>query len=133
MGTDIHVIDPRWSPTSLAPTHLGHGIAVAPGGRALKFYASVRLDIRRVEQIKDGTERTGNRTRVKVAKNKRARRFRTAEFDIIYGTGIFREGSIFDVATDLGVVKKSGAWYTCESEQLGQGRENAKQFLHDAR
>ena len=105
---------------------------VTPGGRALKFYASVRLDIRRVEQIKDGAEMTGNRTRVKVAKNKCAPPFRTAEFDIMYGTGISREGSILDVAVDIGIVKKSGAWYTYEGEQLGQGRENAKQFLHDA-
>ncbi|MHB1782904.1 MAG: recombinase RecA [Acidimicrobiales bacterium] len=104
---------------------------VTPGGRALKFYASVRLDIRRVEQIKNGAEMTGNRTRVKVAKNKCAPPFRTAEFDIMYGTGISREGSILDVAVDLGIVKKSGAWYTYEGEQLGQGRENAKQFLHD--
>jgi recombination protein RecA len=105
---------------------------VTPGGRALKFYASVRLDIRRVEQIKDGAEMTGNRTRVKVVKNKCAPPFRTAEFDIMYGTGISREGSILDVAVDLGIVKKAGAWYTYEGEQLGQGRENAKQFLRDS-
>jgi recombination protein RecA len=98
----------------------------------LKFYASVRLDIRRVEQIKDGAEMTGNRTRVKVVKNKCAPPFRTAEFDIMYGTGISREGSILDVAVDLGIVKKAGAWYTYEGEQLGQGRENAKQFLRDS-
>jgi len=105
---------------------------VTPGGRALKFYASVRLDIRRVEQIKDGAEMTGNRTRVKVVKNKCAPPFRTAEFDIMYGTGISREGSILDVAVDLGIVKKAGAWYTYEGEQLGQGRENAKQFLRES-
>ena len=105
---------------------------VTPGGRALKFYASVRLDIRRVETIKDGAEMTGNRTRVKVVKNKCAPPFRTAEFDIMYGTGISREGSILDVAVDLGIVKKAGAWYTYEGEQLGQGRENAKQFLRDS-
>ena len=102
-----------------------------PGGRALKFYASVRLDIRRVEAIKDGAEMIGNRTRVKVAKNKVAPPFKLAEFDIMYGKGISREGSLLDVAVDLGIVKKSGAWFTYEGEQLGQGRENAKQFLAD--
>jgi len=100
-----------------------------PGGRALKFYSSVRLDIRRVESIKDGAEVTGNRTRVKVVKNKVSAPFRQAEFDIMYGKGISREGSLLDVAVDLGIVKKSGAWFTYEGEQLGQGRENAKQFL----
>ncbi|MGD0219721.1 MAG: recombinase RecA [Acidimicrobiales bacterium] len=105
---------------------------VTPGGRALKFYASVRLDIRRVESIKDGAEIVGSRTRVKVVKNKCAPPFRSAEFDIMYGQGISREGSILDVAVDLGIVKKSGAWYTYEGEQLGQGRENAKQFLRQS-
>jgi recombination protein RecA len=105
---------------------------VTPGGRALKFYASVRLDIRRVESIKDGAEIIGSRTRVKVVKNKCAPPFKTAEFDIMYGQGISREGSILDVAADLGLVKKSGAWYTYEGEQLGQGRENAKQFLRES-
>jgi len=100
-----------------------------PGGRALKFYSSVRLDIRRVESIKDGAEAIGNRTRVKVVKNKCASPFRQAEFDIMYGKGISREGSLLDVGVDLGIVKKSGAWFTYEGEQLGQGRENAKQFL----
>ena len=100
-----------------------------PGGRALKFYSSVRLDIRRIEAIKEGLEVVGNRTRVKVVKNKCAPPFRQAEFDIMYGRGISREGSVVDLGVDLGVVKKSGAWYTYEGEQLGQGRENAKKFL----
>jgi recombination protein RecA len=100
-----------------------------PGGRALKFYSSVRLDIRRIESIKDGVEVVGNRTRVKVVKNKVAPPFKQAEFDIMYGKGISREGSLLDIGVDLGFVKKSGAWYTYEGEQLGQGRENAKAFL----
>jgi recombination protein RecA len=100
-----------------------------PGGRALKFYSSVRLDIRRIESIKDGVEVVGNRTRVKVVKNKCAPPFKLSEFDIMYGKGISREGSLLDVGVDLGLVKKSGAWYTYDGEQLGQGRENAKQFL----
>jgi len=100
-----------------------------PGGRALKFYSSVRLDIRRVEAIKDGAEIVGNRTRVKVVKNKVSAPFRQAEFDIMYGRGISREGSLLDVGVDLGIVKKAGAWFTYEGEQLGQGREKAKQFL----
>jgi recombination protein RecA len=104
---------------------------VTPGGRALKFYASVRLDIRRIESIKDGAEVVGNRTRVKVVKNKCSAPFKQAEFDIMYGKGISREGSLLDMAVELGVVKKSGAWYTYEGEQLGQGRENAKVFLAD--
>jgi recombination protein RecA len=102
-----------------------------PGGRALKFYSSVRLDIRRIEAIKDGVEVVGNRTRVKVVKNKVASPFRQCEFDIMYGKGISREGSLLDVGVELGIVKKSGAWFTYEGEQLGQGRENAKQFLID--
>ncbi len=100
-----------------------------PGGRALKFYSSVRLDIRRIESIKDGVEVVGNRTRVKVVKNKVAAPFRQAEFDIMYGRGISREGSVLDIGVDLGFIKKSGAWYTYEGEQLGQGRENSKEFL----
>ncbi len=104
---------------------------VTPGGRALKFYSSVRLDIRRIESIKDGTEVVGNRTRVKVVKNKCAAPFRQAEFDIMYGQGISREGSILDVAVELGFVKKAGAWFTYEGEQMGQGRENVKTFLRE--
>ncbi len=104
---------------------------VTPGGRALKFYSSVRLDIRKVESIKDGSDTVGSRTRVKVVKNKIAPPFKQAEFDIMYGTGISREGSLLDVAVDLGIVRKAGAWFTYESEQLGQGRENVKQYLRD--
>jgi len=102
-----------------------------PGGRALKFYSSIRLDIRRIEAIKDGLEVVGNRTRVKVVKNKCSPPFRQAEFDIMYGHGISREGSVIDLGVDLDIVDKSGAWYTYEGEQLGQGRENAKKFLVD--
>jgi recombination protein RecA len=102
-----------------------------PGGRALKFYSSVRLDIRRIEAIKDGVEVVGNRTRVKVVKNKVAAPFRQAEFDIMYSQGISREGSLLDIGVDLGLVNKSGAWYTYEGEQLGQGREKAKEFLSE--
>jgi len=100
-----------------------------PGGRALKFYSSVRLDIRRIESLKDGAEVVGNRTRVKVVKNKVSPPFRQAEFDIMYGKGISREGALLDMSVDLGVVTKSGAWFTYEGEQLGQGRENSKNFL----
>src|SRR5580692_6527975 len=102
-----------------------------PGGRALKFYASIRLDIRKIETIKDGAEAVGNRVRVKVVKNKTSPPFKQAEFDIMYGRGISREGSLLDVAVDLGIVKKSGAWFTYEGEQLGQGRENVKTFLSE--
>jgi recombination protein RecA len=102
---------------------------VTPGGRALKFYSSIRIDIRRIEQIKDGADIIGNRTRAKVVKNKCGAPFKQAEFDIMYGTGISREGSLLDVAVGFGLVKKSGAWFTYEGEQLGQGRENVKQFL----
>jgi recombination protein RecA len=100
-----------------------------PGGRALKFYSSVRLDVRKIENLKDGTEVVGSRTRVKVVKNKVAPPFRQCEFDIMYGVGISTEGSLIDVGVDLEMIKKSGAWFTYEGEQLGQGRENARAFL----
>jgi len=102
-----------------------------PGGRALKFYSSVRLEVRRVESIKQGNELVGNRTRVKVVKNKVAPPFKQAELDIMYGEGISREGSIIDIGTELDIIQKSGAWYSFEGERLGQGRENAKQYLKD--
>ncbi|MBN9606910.1 MAG: recombinase RecA [Actinomycetales bacterium] len=99
------------------------------GGKALKFYASVRLDIRRIETLKDGADAVGNRTRVKVVKNKMAPPFKQAEFDILYGVGISREGSLIDYGVDHGIVKKSGAWYTYDGDQLGQGKENARNYL----
>jgi recombination protein RecA len=101
------------------------------GGRALKFYASVRLDVRRIETLKDGTEPVGNRTRVKVVKNKVAPPFKQAEFDIMYGKGISREGGLIDVGVEAGIVRKAGAWFTYEGDQLGQGKENARTFLRD--
>jgi recombination protein RecA len=101
------------------------------GGRALKFYASVRLDVRRIESLKDGTDVVGNRTRVKVVKNKVASPFKQAEFDIMYGKGISREGSLIDVGVEQGFIRKSGAWYTYDGDQLGQGKENSRKFLKD--
>ncbi|MBB5789792.1 recombinase RecA [Jiangella mangrovi] len=101
------------------------------GGKALKFYASVRLDVRRIETLKDGTDAVGNRTRVKVVKNKVAPPFKQAEFDIIYGEGISREGGLIDLGVEQSIVRKSGAWYTYEGDQLGQGKENARNFLKD--
>ncbi|NAZ74762.1 recombinase RecA [Kineococcus sp. T13] len=101
------------------------------GGKALKFYASVRLDVRRIETLKDGTNPVGNRTRVKVVKNKVSPPFKQAEFDIIYGQGISREGGLIDLGVEQGFVRKSGAWYTYEGDQLGQGKENARAFLRD--
>ena len=101
------------------------------GGRALKFYSSVRLDVRRIETLKDGQEMVGNRTRVKVVKNKVAPPFKLAEFDIMYGQGISREGGLIDVGVDAGLVRKAGAWYTYEGDQLGQGKENSRNFLRD--
>jgi recombination protein RecA len=101
------------------------------GGKALKFYASVRLDVRRIETLKDGGEAVGNRTRVKVVKNKVAPPFKQAEFDILYGHGVSREGSLIDMGVEQGILRKSGAWYTYEGDQLGQGKENARKFLRD--
>ncbi len=101
------------------------------GGKALKFYASVRLDVRRIETMKDAGEAVGNRTRVKVVKNKMAPPFKQAEFDILYGVGISREGSLIDMGVDQAIVRKSGAWYTYEGDQLGQGKENARRFLKE--
>ncbi|GIN70401.1 recombinase RecA [Bacillus sp. J14TS2] len=102
-----------------------------PGGRALKFYSSVRLEVRRAEQLKQGQDIVGNRTKVKVVKNKVAPPFRTAEVDIMYGEGISREGEIIDMGSELDIVQKSGSWYSYNDERLGQGRENAKQFLKE--
>jgi recombination protein RecA len=101
------------------------------GGRALKFYSSVRLDVRRIETLKDGSDMVGNRTRIKVVKNKVAPPFKQAEFDIMYGKGISREGGLIDVGVEAGLIRKAGAWYTYEGDQLGQGKENARQFLSD--
>jgi recombination protein RecA len=102
-----------------------------PGGRALKFYSSVRIDVRRIETLKKGDVMYGNRTRAKVVKNKIAPPFKTAEFDIIYGEGISKEGNILDIGVSLDIVNKSGAWYSYENERIGQGRENAKIYLKD--
>ncbi|WP_159884263.1 recombinase RecA [Paenibacillus puerhi] len=102
-----------------------------PGGRALKFYSSVRLDVRRIETIKQGNDMVGNRTRIKVVKNKVAPPFKQAEIDIMYGEGISREGSLVDIATEMDIIQKSGAWYSYNNDRLGQGRENAKQFLKE--
>ena len=101
------------------------------GGKALKFYASVRMDIRRIETLKEGTDAVGNRTRVKIVKNKVAPPFKQAEFDILYGVGISREGGLIDLGVEHGFIRKSGAWYTYEGDQLGQGKENARGFLRD--
>jgi recombination protein RecA len=102
-----------------------------PGGRALKFYSSVRLEVRRAETIKQGSDMVGNRTRIKVVKNKVAPPFKQADVDIMFGEGISKEGSVLDIASELDIVNKSGAWYSFEGDRLGQGRENAKQFLKE--
>jgi recombination protein RecA len=118
-------------------TYLVDGVVVhnspetTPGGRALKFYASVRLDIRRTDAIKSGTESVGIRTKVKVVKNKLAPPFRDAEFDMIYGEGISKEGSVLDLAVAREIVEKSGTWFTYKNERIGQGRENAKKYLKE--
>jgi recombination protein RecA len=104
---------------------------VTPGGRALKFYSTIRLDVRRIETLKQGNDMIGNRTRIKVVKNKVAPPFKQAEVDIMYGEGISRSGSLVDIGTEMDIVDKSGAWYSYEGERLGQGRENAKQYLKD--
>lgn len=104
---------------------------VTPGGRALKFYSSVRLDVRRIESLKQGNEVVGNRTRVKVVKNKIAPPFKEAEFDIVYGEGISREGSVLDIAVNMEIVNKSGAWFSYNGQRIGQGRENSKQYLKE--
>ncbi|SDJ71048.1 recombination protein RecA [Sediminibacillus albus] len=102
-----------------------------PGGRALKFYSSVRLEVRRAETLKQGNDMVGNKTKIKVVKNKVAPPFKQAEVDIMYGEGISREGELLDIGSDLDIVQKSGAWYSYNEERLGQGRENAKQFLKE--
>jgi recombination protein RecA len=101
------------------------------GGRALKFYSSVRLDVRRIETLKDGSDPVGNRVRIKVVKNKMAPPFRQCDVDLLFGQGISREGGLIDIGVEHGLVRKSGAWYTYEGDQLGQGKENARAFLRD--
>jgi recombination protein RecA len=140
---DIHVKPPTRSMSRFDIEVEGHhnyfvdGVMVhnspetTTGGKALKFYASVRLDVRRIETLKDGTDPVGNRTKIKVVKNKMASPFKTAEFDILYGVGISREGSLIDLGVEQSIVRKSGAWYTYEGDQLGQGKENARNFLRD--
>ena len=140
---DIHVKPPTRSMNRFdievegAHNYLVDGVMVhnspetTSGGKALKFYASVRLDVRRIETLKDGTDAVGNRTRVKVVKNKMSPPFKVAEFDILYGVGISREGSLIDLGVEQGIVRKSGAWYTYEGDQLGQGKENARNFLRE--
>ena len=140
---DVHVKPPTRSMSRFDIEVEGHhnyfvdGVMVhnspetTTGGKALKFYASIRLDIRRIETLKDGTDSVGNRTRVKVVKNKCSPPFKSAEFDILYGVGISREGSLIDLGVEQAIVRKSGAWYTYEGDQLGQGKENARNFLRE--
>ncbi len=148
VATPMPIIDIEWRDSKLRPnrydievegshSYMAGGVVVhnspetTPGGRALKFYSSVRLDVRRIETLKDGADAVGNRVRVKVVKNKVAPPFRQAEFDIVYGEGISKEGSLIDVGVEEGIVRKAGAWYTYEGDQLGQGKENARAFLKE--
>ena len=135
--SDLHIMSRYDIEVEGSHNYLADGIIVhnspetTSGGKALKFYASIRLDVRRIETLKDGTDAVGNRTRVKVVKNKMASPFKSAEFDILYGIGISREGSLIDLGVEQGIVRKSGAWYTYEGDQLGQGKENARNFLRE--
>jgi recombination protein RecA len=135
--SDLHIMSRYDIEVEGSHNYLADGIIVhnspetTSGGKALKFYASIRLDVRRIETLKDGTDAVGNRTRVKVVKNKMASPFKSAEFDILYGIGISREGSLIDLGVEQGIVRKSGAWYTYEGNQLGQGKENARNFLRE--
>ena len=134
-GQGFRELDKKFPYTISDPAVFSNGAIIVQkqmvDGKGLKFYASVRLDIRRIQTLKNGDEAVGNRTRVKVVKNKMAPPFKSAEFDMLYGEGISREGSVIDMAQQVGVVKKSGSWFTYEGDQLGQGREKVRQFLKD--